>query len=449
MKEKSALNLIFVFLGIALIVVTAVFVGSLGWSVFLYFVSACMIITAVVPMAAISISIVTLFVALFLIFGGWLDLFGSASDIIMDVSGSLFWASPVGFVATLIVGACGEVFDKRAYLKKHRNELFYQNCEEAGVVGESAADIARMKLVAEQMRITGSEKELMERYRKGRAILTEQQELADRQNQIAADHEKNMAIISLRQEEQKEDSKWKKIIDLKGNEKRYQMYMELITPLEREIREFEEAKKVLQNADKTLYSAYAKKESDWAVHGGIANAIAGPAAGVAAALDVQRQNAEVRAYNQDLKQSIQRFTSEQQKNLKTPTDVYVELHGLKKEAAAAKLKLVENRPQKELLTMLSPQLVKTTTTETGTMRFEVSTRKTALQIFETVQATVDGSFVLKIMNGKKVVGEAYFVLPIQGGAENQTLTGLCTAVPQSERKYSFEFAPYNLFAIER
>ena len=225
--------------------------------------------------------------------------------------------------------------------------------------------------------------------------------------------------------------------------------MELIAPLEAEIRNFEETKKVLQNADKTLYSVYAKKESDWAVHGGIADAIAGPAAGLAVALDVQRKNAETRADNEKLKQSIQRFTSEQQKELKTPTDIYVELNSLKKEAAAAKRKLVENRPQKDLLAMLSPQIVKTITTETGTMRFEVSTRKTALQIFEAVQATVDGSFVLKIMDGKKVVGEAYCVLPIQGSEENQVLTSLCTTVPQSERKYSFEFAPYNLFAIER
>lgn len=37
------------------------------------------------------------------------------------------------------------------------------------------------------------------------------------------------------------------------------------------------------------------RDTDWAIHGGIANGLAGPGAGLATAMNIQRQNAENRA----------------------------------------------------------------------------------------------------------------------------------------------------------
>ncbi|MBQ1389999.1 MAG: cell envelope integrity protein TolA, partial [Clostridia bacterium] len=53
---------------------------------------------------------------------------------------------------------------------------------------------------------------------------------------------------------------------------------------------------VLSSLATSVYS-YEKpvQEENWAIHGGIANAIAGPAAGLATAMDVQRRNAEAKA----------------------------------------------------------------------------------------------------------------------------------------------------------
>lgn len=53
----------------------------------------------------------------------------------------------------------------------------------------------------------------------------------------------------------------------------------------------------LKNGAKAVMSASQQKEKDWAVHGGIANGIAGPAAGVATAINIQAQNAQIRAQN--------------------------------------------------------------------------------------------------------------------------------------------------------
>ena len=65
---------------------------------------------------------------------------------------------------------------------------------------------------------------------------------------------------------------------------------------------------IMHNAN-SLYSMSAGREKDWAIHGGIADAIAGPAAGIAIAADIQQKNAQTRAANTQLAQSIGQITA--------------------------------------------------------------------------------------------------------------------------------------------
>ena len=86
--------------------------------------------------------------------------------------------------------------------------------------------------------------------------------------------------------------------------------------------------------------------------------------------------------------------------------------------------------------------------ETGAMTITVSTKAASLIIYETVKATVDGSFKVKLMDGERIAGEAYFTLPFKGSENSAELKSICTLVSKEQKSYSFEVEPHNLFAIE-
>lgn len=67
--------------------------------------------------------------------------------------------------------------------------------------------------------------------------------------------------------------------------------------LKKELEEITKAKKKLDGLPTDYMRAMSVKEKDWSIAGGIADGLAGPAAGLATALDVQRQNLEIRKYN--------------------------------------------------------------------------------------------------------------------------------------------------------
>lgn len=71
-----------------------------------------------------------------------------------------------------------------------------------------------------------------------------------------------------------------------------------------------------------------------------------------------------------------------------------------------------------------------------------------IDITNDANAVVDGSFKVKVMDGKEVAGEAYFTLPYNGSERNSTLSGICASLPAAEKEYTFVFEPHNLFAIE-
>lgn len=331
---------------------------------------------------------------------------------------------------------------ENAYKKAHEDDLFYQECEKAGICADTAAGVARMKLIAKQMDITCSDEELLLKYHQGQAI-------TKKERQTAAEKERLARIPILRKEEQAAEKECKKYINLQGNEKRVQDCLNLVAEARAKVARYSGAADTFEKGGKVLYDTYAKKESDWAVHGGVASAIAGPAAGVAVAMDIQQKNAEAREYNDNLSQSIGKFTAEMQVNAWMNQSKAEEvLARREKEAEEAKLKLVEPKPQEELLALITPKITKTERSETGAITFEVSTQSATLTIYDTVKATVDGFFKVQIMDGDKLVGEAYFTLPYQGSYRSNKLTSICASLPSDDKKYSFVFAPYNLFAIE-
>lgn len=331
---------------------------------------------------------------------------------------------------------------EEAYRKEHEDELFYKECAKNGILTTNAADIARMKIIAKQMGIVCSDDKLHKKYLKGKAVVKEEEK-------IAAEKERKARIPVMRKEEQLVEQEGKKYINLVGSDKRVRMFLDEAARHRAMVAQYERAGESITKGADALYSLHAGKETDWAVHGGVASAIAGSAAGVAVAVDIQRKNAEVRASNAQLRQSIGQFSAEQQLNMwMQQSKAEEKMKYYEAEAEKAKLKLVESLPQDDLLKLLSPVIEKTTTSETGTITFTVSINKASLTIYETVKAVVDGAFKIKIMDGDRLAGEAYFTLPYNGSEWSKKLTSTCASLPEEQKKYTFVFAPHNLFAIE-
>ena len=332
--------------------------------------------------------------------------------------------------------------EEQAYRKNNEDELFYQECAKHGIHPHNAAGVARMKLIAKQMDISCSDDELKQKYLKG-------QTAAEARAKLTAEREKQARIPLLRKEEQAKEREFRKYIRLTGSDKRIAMLTDEANRFRAMAQRCEEAADSIATGTDALYSMYAGKETDWAVHGGVASAIAGGAAGVAVAADIQRQNAEVRAANAQLRDSLGRFSAEQQLEMSMQRRKYEErVAYFEKKAEQAKLKLVETLPQEELLALLAPEIKETQISETGSITFTVCTAKTSLNIYETVNAVVDGSFKVKILDGAKLCGEAYFTLPLNGAKDENTLSSICASLPETKTDYTFEFAPHNLFAIE-
>lgn len=330
----------------------------------------------------------------------------------------------------------------KAFRKANEDELFYIECAKNNILTTNKPDAARMKIIAKQMDISCSDDELIQKFLKGMSI-TNEKEL------IAAEKERQARIPVLRKEEQRVEQEGKKYINLVGSDKRVRMFLDEAARHRAMVAQYERAGESITKGADALYSLHAGKETDWAVHGGVASAIAGSAAGVAVAVDIQRKNAEVRASNAQLRQSIGQFSAEQQLNMwMKQSEAEEKMKYYEAEAEKAKLKLVESLPQDDLLKLLYPIIEKKQMSETGAITFTVSVNKASLTIFDTVNAVVDGSFKVKVMDGDRLAGEAYFTLPYNGSQRSSTLTSICASLPAEEKKYTFVFAPHNLFAIE-
>lgn len=330
----------------------------------------------------------------------------------------------------------------KAFRKANEDELFYNECAKNSIHTHDAAGIARMQIVAKQMDISCSNDELYKKYLKGKAVVQEKEK-------IAAEKERKARIPILRKEEQLVEQEGRKYINLVGSDKRVRMFLDEAARYRSMVAQYERAGESITKGADALYSLHAGKETDWAVHGGVASAIAGSAAGVAVAVDIQRKNAEVRASNAQLRQTIGRFSAEQQLNMwMKQSEAEEKMKHYEAEAEKSKLKLVESLPQDDLLKLLYPIIEKKQTSETGAITFTVSINKASLTIFDTVNAVVDGSFKVKVMDGDRLAGEAYFTLPYNGSQRSSTLTSICASLPAEEKKYTFVFAPHNLFAIE-
>lgn len=98
-----------------------------------------------------------------------------------------------------------------------------------------------------------------------------------------------------------------KVASQLGTDKRHLMLRYSIAKLDDEIRLKKEGQEAIRQVGFLISSSAAQqKKSDWAILGGIAEGIAGPAAGVAVAMDAIQKNAEIEKWNQQNRAAVNR-----------------------------------------------------------------------------------------------------------------------------------------------
>lgn len=304
----------------------------------------------------------------------------------------------------------------------------------------SPADLARMKLVLEQKSIPLNELELKQVFERGKSNA-----------QQKAIREETHRVEMLRMEEIRQRDDLNRYLNIVGRDKMIQMYLDKAEQARRKARECEQALNDVRNATTGHYNATKERESSWAIHGGVASGIAGGAAGLAMATDVQVRNAEKRARNDArlTNMALQVIAVEDQlkpiiKSCKADEERFTLA------AENAKLLLAQDMPEADLLARLAPTTKECVVSETGTVTLTVATKAVKdIIIYEKVNALVDGSFKAILSVEGKQVGVAYLTMPASASCVNYKLKGVCCNLPKvPAEKYSISYEPHHLWAIE-
>lgn len=191
-------------------------------------------------------------------------------------------------------------------------------------------------------------------------------------------------------------------------------------------------------------STYQEKEHDWAVMGGIADAIGGPGAGLATALDAMQDNARIREKNEA--------------NIKWGVEQNFEMIRLANECENSTPKTPEMQQlMKKYKTFMdwNPETLFSKFSFTNTSA-DVDSETKAVSVsvkWECIDGSVgiDGAFRAKLYAfGHTCVGCAYLHLPQEGTLHTKQgiMRGIC-AVPKVEAKnYEVEIEPVNLWELD-
>ena len=189
------------------------------------------------------------------------------------------------------------------------------------------------------------------------------------------------------------------------------------------------------------------KEKDWAVAGGIATGLAGGAAGVATALDVQRHNAEVRDYNAQVRSftaSLNHIMYEQERVARS------NLSGYKHELEHAQSVLVSDMKMEQLKPYVRIKEETLSKRETGTIDFKIKLESKRLPaIYENKSTVLDGVVRADFCYNGEVKGTAYVPLTTYGlrGSSTMECDGMCAGL-DSDKDYTMNLSFKSLWLME-
>ena len=204
--------------------------------------------------------------------------------------------------------------------------------------------------------------------------------------------------------------------------------------------------KALNEGTAAQIEALMQDEHDWALFGGIASGIAGGAAGVATAMDMQAKNAQIRAQNEATRQKylpLKEYRYKQSIPYKKKADE------LGEEIEKTKTKFVQEDDGKLFSKLKIAKVdVKQSSTGTCTVTAHMSADGRSIKAFGE-PAVIDGSLNADIYDGDKLIGTASLLLPKNGVKGTIDAIGMCLFCKKAENGLSAQLSSRELWTIEK
>lgn len=316
-----------------------------------------------------------------------------------------------------------------------KNMKFYQECHSNNIKDlDSDYNMQKAIKIAEKQNIKDfDETMLREMYSKGK-------EMTDHDANARADANAANSLNGKRIEELNVLAENLKYYGHHGINKRQVMLRDLMKAADKKRKD---AEMMANMASRTML----QKEHDWATHGGIASGIAGPAAGVATALDIQAKNAKIREQNAQMMPYVAMVTSNYSK---TAQGYQAEYSRYASDLQATNTKLVASDSKEEVMENIVIKDANYNVSKTGavtvTAKFSINSN---YRIFKNTKPTIDGYVACRLMKDGVCAGSAYFVFPVEGIITPITLTAICTKTTDPNASYELVFEPDDVWAMEK
>lgn len=191
-----------------------------------------------------------------------------------------------------------------------------------------------------------------------------------------------------------------------------------------------------------------KREINSGVAGGLASGLLGGVAGVAAFIDAENQNEQIRSLN---KATMDALSPGVFAVMNRAYDYEREADKLQYSIDDAKIKLVSDVPSEKVFSYMD--IIKKTVeiSETGaftiTADIKITADKKMLKIGNE-DGVVDGTLEAEMYQNGQCVGSALMVLPTFGVKDTATIEGIAIAEANVGKPYKIKFKPYRLWIME-
>lgn len=343
-------------------------------------------------------------------------------------------------------------------------EKFYQQCTEQKVVNTSDEyGFKKTKLIAEQLireacpevdmscfqsYLTKEKLQAFLETGKSQAEQTAKKKLEESKRVREADADSYEAVFMHRSS---------LVAGLTGCQKRVQMLTNLICDYDEEIQKLKDGEEAMKQLA-MIYTGAQKKESDWAILGGAANGIAGPAASAAVIWDTMKKNGEIAKYNEGMRKASMDVLSGTISVAGNRIKAEEEQENIKIRREEAKSKITLSKPDSNEIwnnIHINPNY-SVERYDSGVLHISISLgflRSFALNVPQGVHMVVDGTIRANVTMDGMDIGTVVFPLPLYGipceADAKVTLDGMCGWSTEFCGKYSLHFAnTQNLWIME-
>lgn len=241
-----------------------------------------------------------------------------------------------------------------------------------------------------------------------------------------------------------------------GRDKRVAMLTDLVHKYGAKIQAMREGEQALKQLG-MLYVEQQRKETSWSIMGGIAEGIAGPAAGVAVAVNTMANNARTREYNAAIRRASMDILSGAPKLAGDRYQLEEEVKDIHQKLTPALSKVTLSKPNaSDIWNNMSVGTCIVNKTNSGVLMISmpVSLKKPFdLDVPEGINMVIDGTIKGEVWFDDTYVGNVFFPLPIFGIMNNSTveitLDGMCGRSVELNGDYSIKLADnQNLWVME-